>query len=295
MVRSENQLIHPNQLIAIVVSALSCFLPNRLWSCVTICYLVLFVLVMSSESGMSIESGSETECYDNSVSNELQFIADEIVRAPVILEKSQIPKIKARKDQAIGAVIKKYEATYGKPLDTKGFLKKMNNMKTRLKKKTDLKRTGNKKIKLLDWERKLLKAMEGESNPTVVQIPGAMQVGVIENRQTGIQPGVIGNSNDLLSMGSTSCTKQTDKVNVTASQAILPKKRKLATEKYEMEETRGLTTKELQRLVLLQQYRTSMIQKQYYEKKLEIMKRQDNYKENNPKTFIDGNKTYLSL
>lgn len=58
-----------------------------------------------------------------------------------------------------------------------------------------------------------------------------------------------------------------------------------------MKETRGLTTKELQRLVLLQQYRTSMIQQQYYEKKLEIMKRQDY----NQKTFIDGNNTYVSL
>lgn len=189
------------------------------------CYLVLFVLFkMSSESGMSCESGNESESYV-SVINELQFIADEIVRAPVILEKSQIPRIKKGKDQAIEALIKKYEGTFGKPLDTKGFYKKMNNMKSRLKKKTDLKRTGNKKIKLLDWERKLLKAMEGESNPTVVQIRGAMQVGVIESRQREIQAGVIENSKDLLTMGTTSCTNQTEKLSVTTSQAIFPKKK----------------------------------------------------------------------
>lgn len=226
---------------------------------------------------MSSESGSESDTDVTTVSNELQFIADEIAKAPVILEKSQIPKIKRAKDQAIGLLIKKYEATFGKPLDTKCFLKKMNNMKSRLKNKTDLKRTGNKKIKLLDWERKLLKAMEGESNPTVIQIAGAMQVGVK------------GNSQDVLT--STSCSKESEEARATTSQLGLPKIRKLATEKYETEETRGLTTKELQRLVLLQQYKTSKVQQQYYEKKLENVKRQ----EYNQITFTDGNNTYVTL
>ena len=49
-------------------------------------------------------------------------------------------------------------------------------MKTRLKCKTDLKRTGNKSIKLVDWEKSMLKAMEGEKNPTIGIIPGALQI-----------------------------------------------------------------------------------------------------------------------
>lgn len=35
-----------------------------------------------------------------------------------------------------------------------------------------MKTTGNKQIKLLDWEKKWLKAMEGDTNPTVVRIEG---------------------------------------------------------------------------------------------------------------------------
>ncbi|CAH1111452.1 unnamed protein product [Psylliodes chrysocephalus] len=125
----------------------------------------------------SSSSDSEsTEKYN--AKTELQFIADQITNAPVILEKSQTPKIKARKDDAIRNVTRKYEVTFGKALDSKGFLKKMNNMKGSLKKKTDLNKTGNKPIKLLEWEKKLLKAMEGDSNPTIGKIGGALQVGI---------------------------------------------------------------------------------------------------------------------
>ncbi|CAH1973917.1 unnamed protein product [Acanthoscelides obtectus] len=46
--------------------------------------------------------------------NDLQFIADEIAIAPIILQKSQVPKIKMRKDDAL-KMLKKYESTFGKP------------------------------------------------------------------------------------------------------------------------------------------------------------------------------------
>ena len=82
-------------------------------------------------------SESDNECATNP-NNELQFISEEAVTAPVLLEKSQIPNIKRKKDEAIESLIKKYEATFGKPLHTKGLLKKTI-MKTRLKRKTDLK------------------------------------------------------------------------------------------------------------------------------------------------------------
>lgn len=43
-------------------------------------------------------------------------------------------------------------------------------MKTRLKKKMFVRKTRNKKIKLLSWERQLLQAIEGDSNPTIGRI-----------------------------------------------------------------------------------------------------------------------------
>ena len=53
-------------------------------------------------------SGSDTENESAAnPNNELQFISDEVATAPVILEKSQIPNIKRKKDEAIENVIRK--------------------------------------------------------------------------------------------------------------------------------------------------------------------------------------------
>ena len=89
-----------------------------------------FVHILWSEKMYSSNSDSESTEKDNATT-ELQFIADEIANAPVILEKSQTPKIKARKDEAIRNVTRKYEVTFGKALDAKSFLKKINNIKIR--------------------------------------------------------------------------------------------------------------------------------------------------------------------
>jgi hypothetical protein len=43
-------------------------------------------------------------------------------------------------------------------------------MKTRLKKKTDIKRTENKEINLKEWEQFLWNCLQGDSNPTTTKI-----------------------------------------------------------------------------------------------------------------------------
>lgn len=230
-------------------------------------------------------SSEEVSENETNASNELQFIAEGVAANPVILEKSQVPKIKRRKDEAIGALTNKYAATFGRPVDAKGLLKKINNMKTRLKKKTDLKKTGNKAIKLLDWEKRLLKAMEGDSNPTIGRIGGAIQVGIHEDesiQQRGSEPADERRSSKV--SREEACGGVSE-----PPQNLLPPKKKLATDKYETDETRALTTKELQRLVLLQQYRTSIVQNEYYEKKLEMIKKAT------PTTVSDGEHTYFKL
>ncbi|CAH1110533.1 unnamed protein product [Psylliodes chrysocephalus] len=215
----------------------------------------------------SSSSDSESTEKDNATT-ELQFIANEIANTPVILEKSQTPKIKARKDEAIRNVTRKYEVTFGKALDSKGFLKKINNMKERLKIKTDLNKTGNKPIKLLEWEKKLLKAMEGDSNPTIGKIGGALQVGIKD-----------GSTQHRVSEASTTRKETETAIKPQSSstktvESPLPTRKKTPIEKYETNETKGLTTKELQRLVLLEQYQTTKIQREYYEKKLQRMTRE---------------------
>ena len=182
-----------------------------------------FVLVKMHYLGS--ESDNESATNPN---NELQFISEEVAAAPVILEKSQIPNIKRKKDEAIENLIKKYEATFGKPLDTKGLLKKINNMKTRLKRKTDLKRTGNKAIKLLDWEKSMLKAMEGDTNPTIGKIRGGMQIGIQEGDSSQKR-----RNEPILQRSESEATHEQSCSSLTDVKPLPPKK-KLATEKYEV-------------------------------------------------------------
>nr|CAH7726428.1 unnamed protein product [Callosobruchus chinensis] len=52
-------------------------------------------------------------------------------------------------------------------------------MKNELKKKTDMKATGNKKTILKDWERKLLDIIDNDdTKPTLHKIPGAATIGL---------------------------------------------------------------------------------------------------------------------
>lgn len=233
----------------------------------------------------SSSSDSESTEKDNNATTELQFIADEIANAPVILEKSQTPKIKAMKDEAIRNVTRKYEVTFGKALDAKGLLKKINNMKGRLKKKIDLKKTGNKAIKLLEWEKKLMKAMEGDSNPTIGKIGGSMQIGIGDGFTQQRE------SEAFTTREETESAIKPQSSSVKTVESLLPTRKKTATEVYETNETKGLTTKELQRLVLLEQYRTTRVQREYYEKKLKRMKRE----ESTANIFNEGEVTYYNM
>ncbi|KAG5889906.1 hypothetical protein JTB14_008052 [Gonioctena quinquepunctata] len=83
---------------------------------------------MSSSS----ESGNE----ERGNSSKLKFIAEELRACPGILAKSQVPKVKKRKDESIAKVSQKYKGLFEKGSDSKGFMKKVNNMKSRLKKNT---------------------------------------------------------------------------------------------------------------------------------------------------------------
>lgn len=91
---------------------------------------------------------------------------------PVLLSKSQTPAARLSKSKAIEAMKKQWEFNVGSQITTSQLYKKINNMKTRLKKKTDINRTGNKKIVLQDWEKILLEIMEGDTNPVLTKIPG---------------------------------------------------------------------------------------------------------------------------
>ncbi len=83
-----------------------------------------------------------------------------------------MPKMKALKDQALAAIKCNYEQIFGEVTDIGKIMKKINNKKSEVKKKSDVIRTGKKKIKLKIWERDLLDLMKSLRNPSMATIPG---------------------------------------------------------------------------------------------------------------------------
>lgn len=89
-----------------------------------------------------------------------------------LLDKCQTPNSKNMKAKALEEFCQEYTVQCGRKIDGKQVLKRLANMKTRVKQKTDLTRTGNKPIKLLGWEKELMKVVETEENPVYCKIPG---------------------------------------------------------------------------------------------------------------------------
>uniref|UniRef100_A0A0A9WQB9 LIX1-like protein n=1 Tax=Lygus hesperus TaxID=30085 RepID=A0A0A9WQB9_LYGHE len=124
----------------------------------------------------------------------MDFIANEVRLNPMVLSKSQLPHVKRKKDEAVENIIKKHENHFGRRIEISRLMKKINNMKTRLKKKTDWSKTGNKRIKLQNWEKLLYEAMEGNVNPCVSQMPGGLACGVANTSSASESPTLISES-----------------------------------------------------------------------------------------------------
>ncbi|KAJ4430599.1 hypothetical protein ANN_19187, partial [Periplaneta americana] len=174
---------------------------------------------------------------------DLSLFMDIIKTFPVIFNKSMLPESRQKKSAALANIREKYEKGFGVPITEAQLIKKVSNMKTRLKKKTDLKKTGNKTIKLNDWERKLYELMEGEMNPVI-------------NRAEGDE--------DEPETSASTCT------NTTVPQPP-PRRRSSPTilHQKETEETRHLSLTDLQRLVLVEQLAALKEQRAYYKEKSE--------------------------
>lgn len=90
---------------------------------------------------------------------------------PALLEKSQVPALKIAKTKAAEQFILQWGRLQGENLTEKTLMKKLNNMKARIKVKADANRTGNKKIILKKWEQLFLEIIKADINPTFSKIP----------------------------------------------------------------------------------------------------------------------------
>lgn len=166
---------------------------------------------------------------DSEATNEIDHDKDEQLLFVTLLEDYQIlfdkrmtPKVKKEKEDALKKLTAAFNEKNGKNLDGKQILKKFNNMKTKVKKVVDVKKTGNKKIILSEWQRKFYDFWNVGENPVLHRVPGACQAGVI-NEGRVLFPN---NRSDFLTSKSgsievTARTAKSSNVNVAAKEQSL--------------------------------------------------------------------------
>ncbi|CAH1953831.1 unnamed protein product [Acanthoscelides obtectus] len=189
--------------------------------------------------------------------------------------------------------------------------KKLNKQKAGIKRKTDKNQTGNKKIQLRGCEAKFFTYMEGEINPLIGRVKGAISAGVraprTETEEVSLDceqyesqleengsfitsvTGSFENASFSSAVPGTSAASSTVRRPVKeASLKNQEQKEKLP----ETNETRHLSTQELQRLVLLEQQQVFRLAKEILlQKKQDQDSRQNNCDSQGEVTEAQGTTT----
>ncbi|KAG8256102.1 hypothetical protein J6590_076843 [Homalodisca vitripennis] len=213
----------------------------------------------------------------------------------VLLSKSKTPAVVNAKKEAWETLRSDYCQ----------LIKALNNVKSTVKKKTDVKVTGNRKIKLQPWEKTFLELIE-DDNPVFHKIPGNISVGTsagppvqqptsddiqesLPNTETEGKP----NKNEEPK------SQETKKPMKTKSDADHHKNKIRKSEKmvsnHEADETKDLSTPQLQRIVLLQQYKLNKIKLEKETILLETMKKQTIEKSTQTDVTVDDCHTLFTL
>jgi hypothetical protein len=149
----------------------------------------------------------------------------------ILLDKSQVPEAKNKKILAIKELCQILQINAGKILEEKQVIKRIANMKAIVKQKTDSNQTGNKQVKLNNWENKFFEVMSGKVNPTVTKMGCSVSA--------GLKRSFVCDSDDVV-------------LKESPSRQSAPKRVIL---QGETAETVNLSNTDLQRLVLLEQLR----------------------------------------
>lgn len=126
-----------------------------------------------AEKNLKKMSGSSSESEDNQ-----QGFINIVKNYPVLMDKSQLCEVKKEKRKALEEIRRRLRSELQMEATEAQISKKLTNMKSRLKMKTDKKRTGNKPIKMKKWEEEFFNFMEGTTNPTLARVPGKSLVKV---------------------------------------------------------------------------------------------------------------------
>lgn len=190
----------------------------------------------------SSDEVSDVKCVDKIVDRSL-FVRL-LSENPVVVEKSKTPSAVAAKKTAWDSITKEYFRATGKKTTPKSLAKMLNNMKTKIKIKTDKKATGNQNVILKDWEKDFLNILSQKESPIFQKIPRYTSVGLTTERHLNK------NNNIDIVHQVTSQNIATPILNEGDNIVML----------YETDETKDLTIPQLQRVVLLQQMELQKIQ-----------------------------------
>lgn len=181
----------------------------------------------------------------------------------VLLQKSKAPSAAKAKKEAWATLTVDYSAAVGKLVTTAQLTKALQNIKSHIKSKTDIRATGNKPIKMKEWEKEFLSMIE-EDNPVYHKIPGSVSVGTSLQCQLSVQQqSKPSTSNQNLEEMEVNEPHQVY-TKTTEASGMKEKNRKSAkvVSTFETNETRDLSTSQLQRVVLLQQFQINKLKKE---------------------------------
>ncbi|CAH1996831.1 unnamed protein product [Acanthoscelides obtectus] len=188
---------------------------------------------------------------DHSSKNQTVFV-NIIKQYPVLLEKSNIPEIKNKRRKAAEEIKEKVEAELGVKYNEGQICEKIQNIKTRLKAKTDRYQTGNKPIKLKGWEQELFNFLPGEPNPSIARLQCAVVAGCPQ-KSVDYTPTACAEEETITEEASGSSGPVLKATTMKAIPSKEPSKKKGKRGLVETDEARDLSITELQRLVLLEQ------------------------------------------
>lgn len=121
---------------------------------------------------------SDEECTTCDENDQAKFV-ELLENYKVVLQKSQVPTIKKAKENALMKLQAEWQALSGKAIGVKQLSKRINNMKTKIKKKADINKTGNKQIKLKSWEQAFWRLVDGDRNPNFNKIPSKIEIFIL--------------------------------------------------------------------------------------------------------------------
>ena len=177
-----------------------------------------------------------------------------------ILSKSQVPDVKGKKAEALRNLAADMSKEKGVTVEPKK-LSKISNLKARVKSKSDLNKTGNKKIKLSPWESELLTLMDYKDNPVFHKIPNAMSVGLPAT--SAVITSLEAATDDEEDEEEEEAEEESEEME---DERTKPRRRSCKRRRLPQEtrETLSMSNSELQRLVLLEQLSYIRLKKRMY-------------------------------